>query len=135
MGKRESKPKASARQKVLPRARRRDEFNSESLQIMRMGIETLLVSVLQTEAWWRLCGDNTSARRTQQLANTIRAMRQEFFADALESDIQIGAALAVAEGLREAALHCNEGQAALCTRLSGGADVIERLCRSRESRS
>lgn len=48
-----------------------------------------------------------------------------------DSDEQIAEAFIVAEGLREAAKQC---QAALHARLVGGAEVIERLCRSREVR-
>lgn len=52
-----------------------------------------------------------------------------------DSDEQIAEAFIVAEGLREAVKQCQEGQAALHKRLVGGAEVIERLCRSREVRS
>jgi hypothetical protein len=44
-------------------------------------------------------------------------------------------ALIAANGLREAARHCKEGQTALHTRLICGAEVIERLCRSGALRS
>jgi len=46
--------------------------------------------------------------------------------------LQVAEALIIADGLREAARQCQEGQAALHARLTGGAEVIERLCRSRD---
>ena len=77
-------------------------------------------------------GGSSPLRRTQQLASSILATRRKLFASAGDSDIQTAEALIVAEGLREAARHCKEGQATLHARLTGGAEVIERLCRLRE---
>jgi hypothetical protein len=100
--------------------------------VINMGIDALLDCVRHTETWWRLCGDTTALRRTQQLEDAIRTTRRKFFADGCSDDIQAAEALIVAEGLREAARQCQEGQAALHARLTGGAETIEQLCRSRE---
>lgn len=107
----------------------------EDMIVINMGIDTLLECVRSTEAWWRSRGDSAAIRRTQQLGNAILATRRKFFVHADDSDEQIAEAFIVAEGLREAAKQCQEGQAALHARLVGGAEVIERLCRSREVRS
>jgi hypothetical protein len=100
--------------------------------VISMGIEALLACVRQTETWWRVRGDHAGLRRTQQLAGAILTTRRKFFADESDADAQVTEALIVAEGLREAARQCQEGQAALHARLIAGAEVIERLCRSRE---
>lgn len=104
----------------------------EDTVVISMGVEALLACVRQTEMWWRVSGDHGGLRRTQQLAGAILATRRKFFRDDSDADTQIAEALIVAEGLREAARQCQEGQAALHARLVGGADTIERLCRSRE---
>lgn len=104
----------------------------EDMVVISMGIDALLDCVRHTETWWRVRGDGAALRRAEQLGNTIIATRRKFFADASDSDVQIAEALIVAEGLRDAARHCKEGQAALNARLIGGAEIIERLCRSRE---
>lgn len=104
----------------------------EDMVVISMGIDALLESVRQTETWWRVRGDSAALRRTQQLGNAILATRRKFFADTSDADVQIAEALIVAEGLRDAARQCKEGQAALHARLIGGAEIIERLCRSRE---
>ena len=106
--------------------------NREDMFVIRMGIDTLLECVRQTEAWWRACGDSAALLRTQQLGNTILATRRKFFGDGNDVDAQIVTARIVAEGLREAARQCKEGQSALQTRLMAAADVIERLCRLQE---
>jgi hypothetical protein len=106
--------------------------NREDMFVIRMGIDTLLESVRQIEAWWRACGDSAALRRTEQLSSAILATRRKFFADASDVATQIAEARIVAEGLHEAAKHCKYGQAALQARLTGAADVIERLCRWRE---
>lgn len=106
--------------------------NREDMVVIRMGIDALSDCVRHTEAWWRMRGDTTALRRTQQLADAIRTTRRKFFAEEDNSDDQIAEALIVAEGLREAARQCHEGQAALNARLTGGAATIERLCRSCE---
>jgi len=106
----------------------------EDMVVVSMGIEALLECVRQTETWWLVRGDSAALRRTQQLADAILTTRRKFFADDDSSDAQVAEALVVAEGLREAARQCQEGQAALHARLIGGAAVIERLCRSREVR-
>lgn len=105
--------------------------SQEDMVVIRMGIDTLLECVRQTETWWRACGDDAALRRAQRLGAAIRTTRRKFFPEAADSDVQIAEALIVAEGLREAARQCKEGQAALHARLAGGADTIERLCRSR----
>lgn len=107
----------------------------EDMIVINMGIDTLLECVRSTEAWWRSREDSAALRRTQQLGNAILSTRRKFFVHADDSDEQIAEAFIVAEGLREAAKQCQEGQAALHARLVGGAEVIERLCRSREVRS
>jgi hypothetical protein len=106
----------------------------DDMVVISMGIDALLESVRQTEAWWRVRGDSAALRRAQQLGNAILATRRKFFAEASDTDIQIAEAIIVAEGLRDAAKQCKEGQAALHARLVGGAETIERLCRSREVR-
>jgi hypothetical protein len=103
--------------------------------VINMGIDALLKSVRQTEAWWRAVGDEAALRRAQRLGDAILATRRKFFAEDKELEVQIGEALIVAEGLREAARQCHEGQAPLHARLIGGAQAIERLCRAREVRS
>lgn len=104
----------------------------EDMIVIRMGIDTLLECVRQTECWWRCCGDGVAVRRAQQLANAIVTTRRKFFPEDRETELQIAEALVVADGLRDAAKQCREGQSALHARLVGGAEAIERLCRSRE---
>lgn len=104
----------------------------DDMVVISMGIEALLACVRQTETWWRLRGNHAELRRTQQLAGAILATRRKFFADESDAGAQVAEALIVAEGLRDAARHCQEGQAALHARLIGGAEVIEQLCRARE---
>ena len=104
----------------------------EDRLIIGMGINALLESVRQTEAWWRVHGDGAALRRTRLLARVILATREKFFPHA---DIdEITESLIVADGLRDAARQCTEEQAALQARLTAGADVIERLCRARGGR-
>lgn len=105
----------------------------DDLLVINMGIEALLECVRQTETWWRVRGDQAALRRTQLLAGAILKTRRKFFVES-DADAQIAEALIVAEGLREAARHCQEGQAALHARLIGGAEAIEQLCRLREVR-
>jgi len=105
--------------------------SQEDMVVIRMGIDTLLECVRRTEDWWRACGDDAALRRAQRLSHAIRTTRRKFFPEDANFDLQISEALIVAEGLREAARQCKEGQAALHARLAGGADTIERLCRSR----
>ena len=106
--------------------------NREDMIVISMGIDTLLECVRHTEAWWRSRGDTAALRRTQELGNAIVTTRRKFFVDPSDSDLQVAEALIIAKGLREAARQCQEGQAALHARLTGGAEVIERLCRSRD---
>jgi len=103
--------------------------------VINMGIDTLLECVRQTEAWWRSHGDEEALRCTRQLGTAILTTRRKFFVDFDNADTQVAEASIVAEGLREAAKQCHEGQAALNARLIGGAEVIERLCRSLEVQS
>ena len=109
------------------------QANREDMVIISMGIDALLECVQRTETWWRVRGDSAAVRRTQQLGSAIRATRRKFFPEDNNSDVKIAEALIVAEGLREAARQCKEGQAALHARLVGGAEVIEQLCRSCEA--
>lgn len=102
----------------------------QDVVVIRMAVDTLLECVRQTERWWK-AGDVSVKRQQVKLVNAILATRRKFVKDD-ETSIQIESALMVAEGLREAALHCNEGQAALYTRLINSADTIERLCRRKE---
>jgi dihydrofolate reductase len=103
----------------------------EDMFVIRMGIDTLLESVRQSEAWWRSCGDSAAVRRAQQFANSVIETRRKFFPED-DADVHIAEALIVADGLREAARQCREGQGALHARLIGGAQVIEQLCRLRD---
>lgn len=103
----------------------------EDMLVIRMGIDTLLEGVRQSEVWWRACGDSAAVRRAQQLANAVIATRRKFFPED-NADVYVAEALIVADGLREAARQCREGQGALHARLIGGAQVIEQLCRSRD---
>lgn len=105
----------------------------DDMIVISMGIEALLECVRQTEGWWQVRGDQAGLRRAQLLAEAILKTRRKFFTHS-DADAQIAEALIVAEGLREAARQCQEGQAALHARLIGAAEVIERLCRSREVR-
>jgi hypothetical protein len=98
----------------------------EDLLVIGMGINALLESVRQSEAWWRVHGDGAAIRRTRLLARVILATRQKFFPDAQTNEIT--EALIVADGLRDAARQCSEDQSALRARLVAGADIIERLC-------
>lgn len=101
----------------------------DDLLVIGMGINALLESVRQTEAWWRVHGDGAALRRTRLFCRVVLATREKFFPHA---DIdEITAALIVADGLRDAARQCTEEQAALQARLIAGAEVIERLCRAR----
>lgn len=106
-------------------------INPRDMVVISRGIETLLECVRRTEVWWRACGDDAALRRAQRLGISIRTTRRKFFPEDADSDVQVAEALIVAEGLREAARQCKEGQAALHAGLAGGADTIERLCRSR----
>src|SRR4051812_41410352 len=106
--------------------------NEEDMLVIRMGIDALLDCVRQTEAWWRACGHSAALHQTQQLGRTVLATRRKFFPDENASDTQVIQALIIAEGLREAARQCSEGQAALRARLVGAAEAMEGLCRSRE---
>ena len=104
----------------------------DDLLVIGMGLNALLESVRQTEAWWRVQGDGAALRRTRLLARVILATREKFFPYA---DIdEVTDALIVADGLRDAARQCTDEQVALEARLIAGADVIERLCRAREVR-
>ena len=104
----------------------------DDLLVIGMGLNALLESVRQTEAWWRVHGDGAALRRTRLLARVILATRRKFFPN--PDPDGIAEALIVAHGLRDAACQCSQEQAALHTRLLAGADAIERLCRSREVR-
>jgi hypothetical protein len=106
----------------------------EDMVVLSMGLNTLLASVRQTEAWCRSQGDMDLLRRTRLLIHAILLTRNKFFAssssgsNASEANDDVTEALFVADGLRDAAQQCHEGQAALHERLIGGAEAIERLC-------
>lgn len=106
----------------------------EDMVVISMGIDALLESVRQTETWWQAVGDKGALRRTQLLSDAILATRRKFFAEDKDSEVRIAEARAIAEGLRDAARQCHEGQEALHARLLVGAQMIERLCHSREVR-
>jgi len=97
--------------------------------IIRMGIDMLLEHVRRTEIWWRACGDGSTLDSLRQFEGAINTTREKFFAGPSEVDADRLEALFVAEGLRESARHCREGEGALQARLVGAADIIERLCR------
>jgi hypothetical protein len=111
-----------------------NQTDREDMLVISMGIDALLEHVRRTEAWWELRGDRTALQRTQQLGDSVLATRRRFFGDEKHGDPQIAEALAVARGLRDAAKLCREGQPALNARLTGAAEMIECLCRSREVR-
>lgn len=98
--------------------------------IIGMGLDSLLECLRQADKWQRACGDHVASGRTRQLVSTILATRRKFVGEE-KADAQIANALSVAEGLRDAAKHCNEGQTALHARLVGAAEAIEWLCRLR----
>ena len=106
----------------------------EDMVVLSMGLNVLLASVRQTEAWCRSQGDMALLRRTRLLVHAILITRNKFFASssssAGEATDDVTEALFVADGLRDAAQQCHEGQAALHERLIGGAEAIERLCSS-----
>ncbi|WP_153066996.1 hypothetical protein [Steroidobacter cummioxidans] len=102
----------------------------EDMVVLRMGLNALLASVRQTEAWWRSQGDVSALRRSRLLTHAILATQRKFFPDNRDMGDDITEALFVADGLRDAAQQCHEGQAALHERLIGGAEAIERLCSS-----
>lgn len=104
----------------------------EDMVIIGLGIDALIESTHQIEAWCRLRGDEAALQRVQELERAVRKTRRKFFPEKTKLDVQIDQALIVAEGLREAARQCQEGQAALHARLIVGADTIERLCSVRD---
>ena len=104
----------------------------QDMIVINIGIDTLLECVRQSESWWRSLGDDEALRRTRELGSAILTTRREFFVDADSADAQVAEVFIVAEGLREAAKQCREGQAALNARRIGGAEAIERLCRALE---
>lgn len=99
--------------------------------IIRMGMDALLMFVRQTAAWWRVGGDLATSHRMHQLESAITQTHRKLFADDKLFDIESTEAMLIAEGLRDAAKHCAEGQTELHARLIGGAETIERLCRIR----
>lgn len=106
----------------------------DDMVVISMGLNALLESVRQTEMWWRMQGNDEALRCARELEQVVRATHRKFFARGYPSGDEIAEALFVADGLRDAARQCQEGQAALHERLIGGADIIERLCRSRGER-
>jgi hypothetical protein len=103
----------------------------DEMVIIGMGLLVLLESVRETETWWRVHGNDEGLQRTRELGQAVRATHQKLFAHVYRSENDVAKGLVVADGLRDAAIHCHEGQGALRERLIGGADIIERLCRSR----
>jgi len=106
----------------------------DDMVVISMGLNALLESVRQTETWWRVQGNDEALRRARELGQAVRATHRKYFAHAYPSGDEIAEALFVADGLRDAARQCQEGQTALHERLIGGAEIIERLCRSGEER-
>lgn len=105
----------------------------DDMVVIGMSIDALLECVRHTETWWKARGDRVGLQRTRQLGHAILTTRRKFCAeDNRSEDVQIAEARMVAEGLRDAARQCNEGQAALHARLVVGAETIEQLCRSRD---
>ena len=102
----------------------------EDMVILSMGINMLLACVRQTEAWWQSQGDAASVRRTRLLTHAILATRRNFFAHRGpgEANDDITEALFIADGLRDGAQQCHEGQGTLHEQLLRGAEAIERLC-------
>lgn len=103
----------------------------QDVLVISMATDSLLECLQQTDRWWKACGDTAVSGRTQRLVEAILATRRKFVGED-ETD-QMANALSVAEGLRDAAQHCSQGQAALRARLVGGAEAIEWLCRSERS--
>lgn len=103
----------------------------QDMIVISMGIDTLLECVRQTEVWWRWQGDTAALHRTEQLLTAIQSTRRKFFGKEETIDTKTEARM-VAEGLRDAALQCHEGQAALHARLVSAAKVIDEMCRTRE---
>ena len=103
----------------------------DDMVVINMGLLALLESVRQTETWWRVQGDSEALRRARELGQAVRATHRKYFAQAYPAGDEITKALFVADGLRDAARQCQEGQGALHERLIGGAETIERLCRLR----
>jgi hypothetical protein len=100
--------------------------------IIGIAIDALIESARRMQKFSQLRGDDAALQRIHELENAIRTTRRKFFPEKTSSDVQISQALIVAEGLREAARQCTEGQAALHARLIVAADTIERLCRARD---
>lgn len=98
--------------------------------IISMGIDSLLECLQHADRWQKACGDHVASVRTRQLVNTILTTRRKLVGGD-ETSAQSVNALSVAEGLRDAARQCREGQTALHARLMGGAAAIEWLCRLR----
>lgn len=109
----------------MSRAKRND------MLLLSMGLSALLESVRLTESWWRAQGNDEALRRARELGHAVRETHQRFFAHTEHATDEIAEALFFAYGLRDAARQCQEGQDALHERLIGGAEIIERLCRSR----
>lgn len=85
--------------------------SSEDMIVLRMGVDTLLASVRQAEAWWRAQGDAASLRRTRLLMHAILATGRKFCprAGAREANGNMAGAFFVADRLRDAARQCHEG--------------------------
>jgi len=104
----------------------------QDMIVISMGIDALLECVRQTEVWFRGQGDAAALHRTEQLLMAIHSTRRKFFGREETIDGRVTEARMVAEGLRDAALQCHEGQAALHARLVSAAKVIEEMCRTKE---
>jgi len=110
------------------------EASREDMLAFNIGLNAVLDCMRHTEVWWLSRGDSIALRRTRELGNAILTVRRKFFPEASESGITIAEALVVAEGLLEAARHCQGEQAALQARLVGAAETIKRLCCALEAR-
>lgn len=107
----------------------------DDMVVISMGLAALLESVRQTETWWRIQGNAEALRRARELGHAVRETHHKFFGQADQGGDDITEALFIAEGLRDAAQQCREGQVAVQERLIAGAEVIERLCRLRGAQS
>lgn len=89
-----SRPGARRERAISMTRPRRDD-----MVVLSMGINTLLATVRQTEARWRLLGDAVSLWRTRLLIHAILATRCKFFTntDDVEAGHDITEALSVAD--------------------------------------
>lgn len=97
--------------------------NRQDMLVTRMGIDVLLEFATLSEKWWRVYGDGSALRSASELATAVRSTRRNLFGDIGHFSDEFASALIVAEGLREAAGHCNKDQGVLSARLTAAAEV------------